>query len=137
MRSVPRGRPPRICIGMILVGGWQILFISLRSQRWTFLSLYLPQMVLKINGIFEARRGKKRMKRVSQSTESSSGRGEASHVTAGQRKDSFTCFTSAMNLLRVGIFVLSTSAAPPSGRLWGFLCLFVLLVSRICPTLVN
>lgn len=33
------------------------------------------QMVLKINGIFEARRGKKKMKRVSQSTESSSGRG--------------------------------------------------------------
>lgn len=34
----------------------------------------IPKMVLKINGIFEARRGKKRMKRVSQSTESSSGR---------------------------------------------------------------
>nr|XP_040017550.1 DENN domain-containing protein 2A [Gasterosteus aculeatus aculeatus]XP_040017551.1 DENN domain-containing protein 2A [Gasterosteus aculeatus aculeatus] len=34
----------------------------------------VPKMVLKINGIFEARRGKKRMKRVSQSTESSSGR---------------------------------------------------------------
>lgn len=33
------------------------------------------QMVQKINGVFEARRGKKRMKRVSQSTESSSGRG--------------------------------------------------------------
>ncbi|KAM9815404.1 DENN domain-containing protein 2A isoform 1-T1 [Syngnathus typhle] len=32
------------------------------------------QMVIKINGIFEARRGKKRMKKVSQSTESSSGR---------------------------------------------------------------
>uniref|UniRef100_A0A3P8VQ29 DENN domain containing 2A n=1 Tax=Cynoglossus semilaevis TaxID=244447 RepID=A0A3P8VQ29_CYNSE len=36
----------------------------------------IPKMVLKINGIFEARRGKKRMKRVSQSTESSSGRGK-------------------------------------------------------------
>ncbi|KAI4874322.1 hypothetical protein NFI96_013947 [Prochilodus magdalenae] len=34
----------------------------------------IPKMVLKINGIFEARRGKKRMKRVSQSTDSSSGR---------------------------------------------------------------
>uniref|UniRef100_A0A3Q3JSJ1 UDENN domain-containing protein n=1 Tax=Monopterus albus TaxID=43700 RepID=A0A3Q3JSJ1_MONAL len=34
----------------------------------------IPKMVLKINGIFEARRGKKRMKRVSQSTESGSGR---------------------------------------------------------------
>lgn len=34
----------------------------------------IPKVVLKINGIFEARRGKKRMKRVSQSTESSSGR---------------------------------------------------------------
>ncbi|XP_072290958.1 DENN domain-containing protein 2A isoform X2 [Eucyclogobius newberryi] len=34
----------------------------------------IPKMVLKINAIFEARRGKKRMKRVSQSTESSSGR---------------------------------------------------------------
>uniref|UniRef100_A0A4W4GLZ4 UDENN domain-containing protein n=1 Tax=Electrophorus electricus TaxID=8005 RepID=A0A4W4GLZ4_ELEEL len=34
----------------------------------------IPKMVLKINGIFEARRGKKRMKRVSQSTESNSGR---------------------------------------------------------------
>ncbi|XP_061577089.1 DENN domain-containing protein 2A [Cololabis saira] len=34
----------------------------------------IPKMVLKINGIFEARRGKKRMKRVSQSTETSSGR---------------------------------------------------------------
>ncbi|XP_028971044.2 DENN domain-containing protein 2A isoform X3 [Esox lucius] len=38
----------------------------------------IPKMVLKINGIFEARRGKKRMKRVSQSTESSSGRDENS-----------------------------------------------------------
>lgn len=37
---------------------------------------YLLQMVLKINGIFEARRGKKRMKKVSQSTESNSGRGK-------------------------------------------------------------
>ncbi|XP_063052744.1 DENN domain-containing protein 2A isoform X2 [Engraulis encrasicolus] len=34
----------------------------------------IPKMVLRINGIFEARRGKKRMKRVSQSTEASSGR---------------------------------------------------------------
>lgn len=34
----------------------------------------IPKMVLKINAIFEARRGKKRMKRVSQSTESSSGK---------------------------------------------------------------
>uniref|UniRef100_A0A8C2KSA9 DENN domain containing 2A n=1 Tax=Cyprinus carpio TaxID=7962 RepID=A0A8C2KSA9_CYPCA len=34
----------------------------------------IPKMVQKINGIFEARRGKKKMKRVSQSTESSSGR---------------------------------------------------------------
>lgn len=34
----------------------------------------IPKMVQKINGVFEARRGKKRMKRVSQSTESSSGR---------------------------------------------------------------
>ncbi|KAG9337322.1 hypothetical protein JZ751_028890, partial [Albula glossodonta] len=34
----------------------------------------IPKLVLKINGIFEARRGKKRMKKVSQSTESSSGR---------------------------------------------------------------
>uniref|UniRef100_A0A4W5MP36 DENN domain containing 2A n=1 Tax=Hucho hucho TaxID=62062 RepID=A0A4W5MP36_9TELE len=34
----------------------------------------IPRMVLKINSIFEARRGKKHMKRVSQSTESNSGR---------------------------------------------------------------
>ncbi|CAL8260949.1 unnamed protein product [Merluccius merluccius] len=34
----------------------------------------IPKMVVKINAIFEARRGKKRMKKVSQSTESSSGR---------------------------------------------------------------
>ncbi|XP_064175387.1 DENN domain-containing protein 2A-like [Anguilla rostrata] len=34
----------------------------------------IPKLVLKINGIFEARRGKKRMKKVSQSAESSSGR---------------------------------------------------------------
>ncbi|XP_049579576.1 DENN domain-containing protein 2A isoform X3 [Syngnathus scovelli] len=34
----------------------------------------IPKMVIKINSIFEARRGKKRMKKVSQSTESSSGR---------------------------------------------------------------
>lgn len=44
--------------------------------------IYSLQMVLKINGIFEARRGKKRMKRVSQSTESNSGRGWPSHITA-------------------------------------------------------
>lgn len=37
------------------------------------------QMVLRINGIFEARRGKKHMKKVSQSAESSSGRGEATN----------------------------------------------------------
>ncbi|MGH0115617.1 UNVERIFIED_CONTAM: hypothetical protein FKN15_037940 [Acipenser sinensis] len=34
----------------------------------------IPKLVLKINGIYEARWGKKRMKRVSQSTESSSGK---------------------------------------------------------------
>ncbi|XP_036373845.1 DENN domain-containing protein 2A [Megalops cyprinoides] len=38
----------------------------------------IPRLVLKINGIFEARRGKKRVKRVSQSAESSSGRDENS-----------------------------------------------------------
>ncbi|KAJ8245644.1 hypothetical protein GJAV_G00272940 [Gymnothorax javanicus] len=38
----------------------------------------IPRLVLRINGIFEARRGKKRMKRVSQSAESSSGRDENS-----------------------------------------------------------
>uniref|UniRef100_A0A669EXF8 DENN domain containing 2A n=1 Tax=Oreochromis niloticus TaxID=8128 RepID=A0A669EXF8_ORENI len=41
----------------------------------------IPKMVVKINGIFEARRGKKCMKKVSQSAESSSGRGESSSVT--------------------------------------------------------
>lgn len=44
-------------------------------------------MVLKINGMFEARRGKKRMKRVSQSTESNSGRGENYIMTADHRTD--------------------------------------------------
>lgn len=34
----------------------------------------IPKLVLKINAIYEARRGKKRVKRLSQSTESSSGR---------------------------------------------------------------
>lgn len=77
VRSVPRGRPPRSCIEKGSLGD---LFIGLRSYRWTFLSLYPLQMVLKINGIFEARRGKKRMKKVSQSTESSSGRGGASDI---------------------------------------------------------
>ncbi|KAM4553711.1 DENN domain-containing protein 2A [Fundulus diaphanus] len=38
----------------------------------------IPKMVLKINAIFEARRGKKHTKKVSQSTESSSGRDENS-----------------------------------------------------------
>ncbi|XP_020559507.1 DENN domain-containing protein 2A isoform X1 [Oryzias latipes] len=38
----------------------------------------IPKMVLRINGIFEARRGKKHMKKVSQSAESSSGRDENS-----------------------------------------------------------
>ncbi|CAI5665350.1 unnamed protein product [Oreochromis niloticus] len=38
----------------------------------------IPKMVVKINGIFEARRGKKCMKKVSQSAESSSGRDENS-----------------------------------------------------------
>ncbi|XP_030221793.1 DENN domain-containing protein 2A [Gadus morhua] len=38
----------------------------------------IPKMVVRINTIFEARRGKKRMKKVSQSTESSSGRDENS-----------------------------------------------------------
>lgn len=39
------------------------------------------QMVLKINGIFEARRGKKKMKRVSPSTESNSGRGVCKSIS--------------------------------------------------------
>lgn len=56
-------------------------------------------MVLKINGIFEARRGKKRMKRVSQSTESSSGRGEVSPVNHesrqfGQKSERFSYFNN-------------------------------------------
>uniref|UniRef100_A0A8C6VV82 DENN domain containing 2A n=1 Tax=Nothobranchius furzeri TaxID=105023 RepID=A0A8C6VV82_NOTFU len=38
----------------------------------------IPKVVLKINGIFEARRGKKHTKKVSQSAESSSGRDENS-----------------------------------------------------------
>lgn len=41
------------------------------SSPWTL------QVVLKINVIFEARRGKKRMKKVSQSPEYGSGRGVA------------------------------------------------------------
>ncbi|KAM9377703.1 DENN domain-containing protein 2A isoform 2-T2 [Pholidichthys leucotaenia] len=38
----------------------------------------IPKMVMKINAIFEVRRGKKRVKKMSQSTESSSGRDENS-----------------------------------------------------------
>ncbi|XP_069484914.1 DENN domain-containing protein 2A isoform X2 [Ambystoma mexicanum] len=38
----------------------------------------IPRLVLKINAIFEARRGKKRVKRLSQSTESSSGKDDNS-----------------------------------------------------------
>lgn len=52
------------------------------SDSMSFFQSPSLQMVLKINGIFEARRGKKRMKRVSQSTESSSGRGWRSHIKA-------------------------------------------------------
>lgn len=48
----------------------------------TFLSPWPLQVVLKINAIFEARRGKKRMKKVSQSTEYSSGRGVAFNMKA-------------------------------------------------------
>lgn len=44
-------------------------------------SFLFQQMVLKINGIFEARRGKKKMKRVSPSTESSSGRGVCKFIS--------------------------------------------------------
>uniref|UniRef100_A0A8C4I3A5 UDENN domain-containing protein n=1 Tax=Dicentrarchus labrax TaxID=13489 RepID=A0A8C4I3A5_DICLA len=44
----------------------------------------IPKMVLKINAIFEARRGKKRMKRVSQSTESSSGRAHSQRLVSVQ-----------------------------------------------------
>lgn len=57
----------------LLSGGWGFWGFGVRYRVITDLCL---QMVLKINGIFEARRGKKRMKRVSQSTESSSGRGK-------------------------------------------------------------
>lgn len=53
---------------------------SLIEAQWLCVFAHL-QMVLKINGIFEARRGKKRMKRVSQSTEASSGRGVCEWVS--------------------------------------------------------
>lgn len=48
----------------------------------TCMSPWPLQVVLKINVIFEARRGKKRMKKVSQSTEYSSGRGVALNMKA-------------------------------------------------------
>uniref|UniRef100_A0A3Q3GHK7 DENN domain containing 2A n=1 Tax=Kryptolebias marmoratus TaxID=37003 RepID=A0A3Q3GHK7_KRYMA len=44
----------------------------------------IPKMVLKINGIFEARRGKKHMKKVSQSAESSSGRAHSQRLVSVQ-----------------------------------------------------
>lgn len=57
-----------------------VFWWSLRFCLWwrveDDISFPFLQMVLKINSIFEARRGKKRVKKVSQSTESSSGRGE-------------------------------------------------------------
>lgn len=65
------------------------------------------------------------MKRVSQSAESSSGRGEASKCDSRPKKRLFSLlhinyeFTERKSL---GIFVLSTSAAPPSRRQWGFFC---------------
>lgn len=68
------------------------------------------------------------MKRVSQSTESSSGRGEASKCDSRPKKRLFYLLHINYEFAErksVGIFVLSTSAAPPSWRLWGFLCLSV------------
>lgn len=41
-----------------------------------FVCVFAEQLVLKINAIYEARRGKKRVKRLSQSTESNSGKGK-------------------------------------------------------------
>lgn len=41
-----------------------------------FFGVFAEQLVLKINAIYEARRGKKRVKRLSQSTESNSGKGK-------------------------------------------------------------
>uniref|UniRef100_A0A8D3C2T8 UDENN domain-containing protein n=1 Tax=Scophthalmus maximus TaxID=52904 RepID=A0A8D3C2T8_SCOMX len=60
----------------------------------------IPKMVVKINGIFEARRGKKRMKRVSQSTESSSGRGEASDMTGATENKQVQRLVSVQSMLR-------------------------------------
>lgn len=44
-------------------------------------SLGVWQLVLRINAIYEARRGKKRVKRLSQSTESNSGKGRSIPTT--------------------------------------------------------
>lgn len=55
----------------------------------TFPCPWLLQVVLKINAIFEARRGKKRMKKVSQSTEYSSGRGVALNLNANSMSYTF------------------------------------------------
>lgn len=51
--------------------------ISCLGKKLTlFVCVFAEQLVLKINAIYEARRGKKRVKRLSQSTESNSGKGK-------------------------------------------------------------
>uniref|UniRef100_A0A2K5QUF0 DENN domain containing 2A n=1 Tax=Cebus imitator TaxID=2715852 RepID=A0A2K5QUF0_CEBIM len=45
----------------------------------------IPKLVLRINAIYEARRGKKRVKRLSQSMESNSGKGSTPTTTHSQR----------------------------------------------------
>lgn len=89
---------------MYLKEAVQLFFIRKGRKRITLLLLYLPQMVLKINGMFEARRGKKRMKKVSQSAESNSGRGENFIMTVDSRTDQylfvhFCCFPSNVEVL--------------------------------------
>uniref|UniRef100_A0A803V6M5 DENN domain containing 2A n=1 Tax=Ficedula albicollis TaxID=59894 RepID=A0A803V6M5_FICAL len=57
----------------------------------------IPKLVLKINAIYEARRGKKRVKRLSQSTESNSGKGKA----ASNHQASETFFSHSQRLVHV------------------------------------
>ena len=51
-------------------------FLAWGGKITFFVCVFDEQFVLKINAIYEARRGKKRVKRLSQSTESNSGKGK-------------------------------------------------------------
>ena len=82
-----------------------------------FPSPHVWQLVLRINAIYEARRGKKRVKRLSQSTESNSGKGRGpATVLLPQESENRISLPLSLSIHHVspGLHALTSAGEPPS-----------------------